>query len=67
MKTHEVSSLCLLPLPQSSALKGCHSQARPLDELVTRIKEAIELCREVQEEDLEPLDFVGVQQVSVTA
>jgi predicted RNase H-like HicB family nuclease len=47
------------------ALRGCHSQARSLDELISRIKEAIELCLEVEGEEIEPLDFVGVQQVSV--
>jgi predicted RNase H-like HicB family nuclease len=30
-----------------------------------RIKEAIELCLEVQEDDIEELDFVGVQRVAV--
>jgi predicted RNase H-like HicB family nuclease len=47
------------------ALSGCHTQARSLDELMERIKEAIELCLEVQEDDIEELDFVGVQRVSV--
>ncbi|MFN7630694.1 MAG: type II toxin-antitoxin system HicB family antitoxin [Cyanobacteriota bacterium] len=47
------------------ALSGCHTQARSLDELMVRIKEAIELCLEVQEGDVEQLDFVGVQRVTV--
>jgi predicted RNase H-like HicB family nuclease len=47
------------------ALAGCHTQARSLDELMERIKEAIALCLEVQNDDLEPLDFVGVQRVTV--
>ena len=29
------------------ALRGCHTQARSLDVLMKRIKEAIELCLEV--------------------
>ena len=49
------------------ALPGCHSQARPLDELMSRIREAIELCIEVQGSPSESLDFVGVQRVAVTA
>jgi predicted RNase H-like HicB family nuclease len=48
------------------AIRGCHSQAKSLDELVARIREAIELCLEVEGKDIEPLDFVGVQEVSVT-
>ena len=29
------------------ALPGCHTQARSLDKLMERVKEAIELCLEV--------------------
>ena len=47
------------------ALAGCHTQARSLDELMVRVKEAIELCLEVQEDDTEELTFVGVQRVTV--
>ena len=46
------------------ALAGCHTQARSLDELMVRVKEAIELCLEVQEDDTEELAFVGVQRVT---
>jgi len=47
------------------ALSGCHTQARSLDELMDRIKAAIELCLEIQKNDVEQLDFVGVQRVTV--
>jgi predicted RNase H-like HicB family nuclease len=47
------------------ALAGCHTQARSLDELMVRVKEAIELCLEVQDYDTEKLAFVGVQRVTV--
>jgi Uncharacterized conserved protein len=30
------------------SLKGCHTQARSLDEPMERIKEAIQLCLEVE-------------------
>lgn len=49
------------------ALPGCHTQAKSLDTLMERIREAIELYLEVQGETLEPLDFVGVQRISVAA
>lgn len=49
------------------ALRGCHTQARSLDVLMERIREAIELCLEVEAEGTEPLEFVGVQRVSVAA
>ena len=48
------------------ALPGCHTQARSLDELSERIKEAIELYLEVEGEIPDPLDFVGIQRVTVT-
>jgi predicted RNase H-like HicB family nuclease len=47
------------------ALVGCHTQAKSLDELMGRIREAIELCLEVQVGIVEQLDFVGVQRVTV--
>ncbi|MCI0691614.1 type II toxin-antitoxin system HicB family antitoxin [candidate division KSB1 bacterium] len=34
------------------ALRGCHTQARSLDDLVQRLREAIELCLEVHREHL---------------
>ena len=47
------------------SLPGCHTQAKSLDALMERIREAIELCLEVEQEEGETLDFVGVQKVSV--
>ncbi|MEM8556927.1 MAG: type II toxin-antitoxin system HicB family antitoxin [Bacteroidota bacterium] len=49
------------------SLPGCHTQARSLDTLMERIREAIELCLEVEEGAAESLDFVGVQKVSIAA
>ena len=48
------------------ALKGCHSQATSMDELLDRMREAILLCLDVQgEEATEPLELVGIQRVVV--
>jgi predicted RNase H-like HicB family nuclease len=41
-------------------LKGCHTQAKSLDELMERIREAAELCLEARGEDLEGLEFVPI-------
>ena len=46
-------------------LKGCHTQAKSLDELMERIREAIVLCLEFEENTEDSLDFVGVQRVAV--
>jgi predicted RNase H-like HicB family nuclease len=48
-------------------LKGCHTQARSLDDLLERIREAIELCLEAQGDRIEPLDFIGVQKVTIAS
>ncbi|MEB3309731.1 MAG: type II toxin-antitoxin system HicB family antitoxin [Snowella sp.] len=47
------------------ALKGCHTQAKSYDQLMERIQEAIELCLEMENEEFEPLEFVGVQRIAV--
>jgi predicted RNase H-like HicB family nuclease len=47
-------------------LRGCHTQARSLDELMARVREAILLCLEVEGQEEEPsLKLVGIQRVSV--
>lgn len=48
------------------SLKGCHTQARSMDELVERIKEAIQLCREVEEGEKAPaLELVSMREVAI--
>ena len=47
------------------ALRGCHTQAKSLDKLMKRIKEAIELCLELEEPP--PSEFIGVQKVAINA
>jgi predicted RNase H-like HicB family nuclease len=47
------------------SLPGCHTQAKSLDKLMVRIREAIELCLEERGERLELLDFIGVQRVVI--
>ncbi len=47
------------------ALKGCHTQAKSLDELMQRVKEAILLYLEVEGPTPESLEFVGVQRIRV--
>lgn len=44
------------------ALPGCHTQARSLDEVMERIREAAELVLESVQEEPE-LEFVGVQRL----
>jgi len=46
-------------------LKGCHTQAKSLDDLMERIREAAELCLSVQGQDIEDLEFIGVQRLTL--
>jgi predicted RNase H-like HicB family nuclease len=47
-------------------LKGCHTQAKSLDILMKRMREAVLLCLEVEEEPTDgELRFVGVQRIAV--
>jgi predicted RNase H-like HicB family nuclease len=48
-------------------LPGCHTQARSLDEVTHRIREAVELCLEVQGAPPQSLEFIGIQRITVAA
>ncbi len=49
------------------ALPGCHTQAKSLDEVNLRIREAIELCIEVDGFPEQNLEFVGIQRIVIAA
>jgi predicted RNase H-like HicB family nuclease len=42
-------------------LRGCHTQAKNLDTLMKRAREAIELCLEDERGEAGPLELVGIQ------
>jgi predicted RNase H-like HicB family nuclease len=46
-------------------LRGCHTQAKSLDVLMKRVKEAIQLCLEVEEPVLNK--FIGIQRVAISS
>lgn len=50
-------------------LRGCYTQAKTFDELMSRVKEVIELCLENEEENFvktEPqAKIIGIQKVTV--
>jgi len=48
-------------------LPGCHTQGRSLDELAVRIREAAELCLEVEGVAGKTLEFIGIQRITVAA
>ncbi|MDJ0570373.1 MAG: type II toxin-antitoxin system HicB family antitoxin [Pleurocapsa sp. MO_192.B19] len=45
-------------------LKACYSQGETIDELMSNIKEVVELCLEEQDET-SPLEFVGVHKLVI--
>ena len=45
-------------------LPGCHTQAKTMETLAKRLREAVEVYLEVQKEKPEPSRFVGVIRVS---
>jgi predicted RNase H-like HicB family nuclease len=48
-------------------LPGCHTQGRSLDELMDRMREAVELCLEVEGTPGQSLEFVGIQRITIAA
>ena len=46
-------------------LRGCHTQARTLDTLMKRVREAIEVCLVGDDDQTHSLELVGIQQISL--
>jgi len=46
-------------------LKGCHSQAKSIDELMVRMEEVIELCEQVVGKSYKKTKFVGIQKMVI--
>jgi len=46
-------------------LKGCHTQAKSLDTLMERVREAIQLCLEVYGKKYPVTHLVGVQKIAL--
>ena len=47
------------------SLQGCATQGRTIEEVLSRIREAIQACLEADNESVEPAKFIGVQQIEV--
>ncbi len=48
-------------------LQGCATQGKTVQEALERVKEAIQVCLDSEEEVPEQMKFVGLQQVEVAA
>ncbi|MDZ4158384.1 MAG: type II toxin-antitoxin system HicB family antitoxin [Anaerolineaceae bacterium] len=45
-------------------LRACYSQGKTIDELMTNMREVIELCLEEEKEE-HPTEFIGIQKVMI--
>ena len=46
-------------------LRACYSQGRTIDELLSNIREVIQMCLEEIEEETKFSQFVGIQTISI--
>ncbi|MGB8889940.1 MAG: type II toxin-antitoxin system HicB family antitoxin [Candidatus Korobacteraceae bacterium] len=46
-------------------LRGCHTQAKTLDTLMKRVREAIDVCLASERIEDTQLELVGIQQICV--
>jgi len=46
-------------------LRACYSQGKTIDELLSNIREVIEMCLEEIEEETKFSQFVGIQTISI--
>lgn len=44
---------------------GCYTQGKSIEEVLRRIKEAIEVCLEGDREEVNPLKFIGIQKIQM--
>jgi predicted RNase H-like HicB family nuclease len=47
------------------ALRGCHTQAKTLDTLMKRVREAVQVCLASENGADHSLELVGIQQISI--
>ena len=48
-------------------IPGCYTQGKTIEQVMERIREAIQVRLESETEELTPLKFVGIQQVELKA
>lgn len=46
-------------------LRGCHTQAKSLDKLMQRVREAIDVCLDESEAEPSSNRFIGVQRIVI--
>ena len=46
-----------------SEIEGCYTQGKTMEEVLVRIREAIEVCLEADREKISPMKFIGIQRI----
>ena len=46
-------------------IEGCHTQGETLEEVMNRVREAIEVCLEADKEEVNPMKFIGMQKIQI--
>ncbi|MBI5803521.1 type II toxin-antitoxin system HicB family antitoxin [Candidatus Pacearchaeota archaeon] len=46
-------------------IQGCYTQGKTIQQVLERIKEAIEVCLESDGKNINPMKFVGIQRVEI--
>ncbi|MEK6932558.1 MAG: type II toxin-antitoxin system HicB family antitoxin [Nanoarchaeota archaeon] len=46
-------------------IEGCHTQGKTLEEVMNRVREAIEVCLEADKEEVNPMKFIGMQKIQI--
>ncbi|MEK6850509.1 MAG: type II toxin-antitoxin system HicB family antitoxin [Nanoarchaeota archaeon] len=46
-------------------IQGCHTQGKSIEQVIERIKEAIEVCIVADKLKIRPMKFIGLQRVEV--
>jgi len=54
-------------LAKVTNIEGCYTQGKTIQEVLDRIKEAIEVCLEGDKQEINPMKFIGVQRVNVNS
>lgn len=47
-------------------IPGCYTQGKTLNQVLERIKEAIEVCLEADGNEIKPMKFIGLQKIEIS-
>jgi len=48
-------------------IEGCYTQGKTVQEALERIKEAIEVCLKADNQEINPMKFIGIQQININS